>query len=105
MLSMMRQRLAYFSAVAEEYESFDQFVKKHEMWLAIFGIGLNDCGDYLKIHINTGADVSEDYFIVVDEDGFLTVSDVVALSSTRSGVVYVDIESGKISKNAINGNK
>lgn len=39
-LKMMRERQAYFSAVAEEYESFEEFTKTQKIWLEIMGIEL-----------------------------------------------------------------
>ena len=50
-LGMMRRRHAYFSAVAEEYGSFTDFIKAQDMWLSIMGIGLTDCGrhEYLTV--------------------------------------------------------
>ena len=39
-LKMMRERQAYFSAVAEEYETFEEFTKKQKIWLDIMGIEL-----------------------------------------------------------------
>ena len=37
-LRMMRERQAYFSAIAEEYESFEEFTNTQKMWLDIMGI-------------------------------------------------------------------
>ena len=48
-LDMMRKRQAYFSAVAEEYESFDEFIRTQKDWLEIFGIELSqDDKSYLS---------------------------------------------------------
>lgn len=41
-LAMMRRRQAYFSAIAEEYASFADFMQAQDMWLAIMGIELTD---------------------------------------------------------------
>lgn len=35
---MVRERQAYFSAVAEEYTSFADFIKTQDHWLSIMGI-------------------------------------------------------------------
>ena len=51
-LDMMRKRQAYFSAVAEEYESFDEFIRTQKDWLEIFGIELSqDDKSYLSLRI------------------------------------------------------
>lgn len=34
-LEMMRKRQAYFSAIAEEYTSFTDFIQVQDIWLAI----------------------------------------------------------------------
>ena len=39
-IEMMRKRQAYFSAIAEEYASFADFIKAQDMWLALMGVEL-----------------------------------------------------------------
>lgn len=39
-LELMRKRQAYFSAVADEYESLDEFTNTQKEWLELLGIGL-----------------------------------------------------------------
>ena len=46
-LDMMRRRQAYFAAVAEEYDAFDEFIKSQGMWLAIMGIQLTRSEEYI----------------------------------------------------------
>ena len=78
-LGMIRKRQEYFSAVAEEYASSPDFFKTQDMWLAIMGIELIDCGDYLKLHIQISSTRYEVYYVIAGSDGRLTVSDIVTV--------------------------
>lgn len=75
-LGMMRRRQAYFAAVAEEYNTFDEFIKSQEMWLAIMGIQLTLSGEYLESYIQLDFTEYEQYYIIKTQDGPLTVSDI-----------------------------
>lgn len=77
-LRMMRERQAYFSAIAEEYESFEEFTNTQKMWLDIMGIDLyQENPSYLSLRIQLDYQDSETYHIIKGEDGKLTVSDVI----------------------------
>lgn len=77
-LKMMRERQAYFSAVADEYDSFEEFVKTQKMWLDIMGIELyQENPSYLSLRIQLDYQDSETYHIVKGDDGKLTVSDII----------------------------
>lgn len=99
---MMRKRHEYFSAVAEEYTSFADFIKAHYMWLAIMGIELTDCGTYVKLYIQLDFSEYEEYFIVQNDDGTLTVWDIVRRYDETCSTHYVNILTGNYaSKNEI----
>lgn len=77
-LEMMRKRQAYFSAVAEEYESFDEFIRTQKDWLEIFGIELSqDNESYISLRIQLDYTDYETYHIINGENGHLTVSDII----------------------------
>ena len=77
-LRMMRERQAYFSAIAEEYESFEEFTDTQKMWLDIMGIDLyQENPSYLSLRIQLDYQDYETYHIIKGEDGKLTVSDVI----------------------------
>lgn len=94
-LEMMRRRHAYFSAVAEEYCSFADFIKTQDMWLAIMGIELTDCGKYLKLYTQLDPTEYEEYYVIMDKDGQLTISDVVMWNEKGGGTGYIDICTGQ----------
>lgn len=94
-LEMMRERQAYFSAVAEEYASFADFMQAQNMWLAIMGIELTDCGLYLKLYIQLDFSEYEEYYVVADDEGELTVSDIVMWNNNDCCTSYINISTGK----------
>ena len=74
----MRERQAYFSAVAEEYETFDEFIKTQKMWLDIMGIELyQENSLYLTLRIQLDSSDYGIYHIIKGDDGKLTVSDII----------------------------
>ncbi len=93
-LDMMRRRQAYFSAIAEEYTSFTDFIQAHDMWLAIMGIELTDCVSYLKLYIQLDFSEYEEYFIVKDDEGRLTVWDIVRRYYEAYSTHYVSLITG-----------
>lgn len=77
-LKMMRERQAYFSAVAYEYDSFEEFIKTQKMWLDIMGIELyQENPSYLSLRIQLDFQYYETYHIIKGEDGKLTISDII----------------------------
>lgn len=47
-IEMMRKRQAYFSAIAEEYASFSDFIKAQDMWMSLMGVELTEYSKYLS---------------------------------------------------------
>lgn len=94
-LEMMRKRQAYFSAVAEEYTSFADFIKAQDLWLAIMGIELTDCGRYLKLYIQLDFAEYEEYYVVMTDDGHLSVSDIVMGKDDVCCTSYIDVSTGE----------
>lgn len=94
-LEMMRKRQAYFSAVAEEYTSFADFIRTQDWWLAIMGIELTKQGNYLVIHIQLDYTDYEDYFVFQLSDNTLTVSDVIQWQDEYCCNSYLNIETGE----------
>ena len=88
---MIRKRQAYFLAVAEEYTSFADFIIAQDMWLAIMGIELTDCGNYLKLYIQLDFSEYEVYYVIMDNDGRLTIGDKVTVNGTDGSPIEVRI--------------
>ena len=96
-LEMMRKRQAYFSAIAEEYTSFADFIKAQDIWLAIMGIELTDCGRYVKLYIQLDFTEYEEYYVIMTDDGYLSVSDIVMWNDDVCCTSYIDINTGESS--------
>lgn len=94
-LEMMRRRHAYFSAVAEEYGSFTDFIKAQDMWLSIMGIGLTDCGHYLKLHIQLSSSQYEEYYVTLEDNEYLTVSEIIRWNDDYCCTGYINVITGK----------
>ena len=94
-LKMMRERQAYFSAVAEEYETFEEFTKKQKMWLDIMGIELyQENPFYLSLRIQLDYTDYETYHIVKGNDGKLTVSDIIMWQDLYCANSFLNISTG-----------
>lgn len=95
-LEMMRNRQAYFSAVAEEYESFDEFIRTQKEWLEIFGIELSqDNESYLSLRIQLDYTDYETYHIINGDDGHLTVSDIIWWQDLYCANSIMNIQTGE----------
>ena len=95
-LDMMRKRQAYFSAVAEEYESFDEFIRTQKDWLEIFGIELSqDAKSYLSLRIQLDYTDYETYHIINSEDEHLTVSDIIWWQDLYCANSIMNIQTGE----------
>ena len=94
-LEMMRKRQAYFSAVAEEYTSFADFIKAQDLWLAIMGIELTNCGRYLKLYIQLDFAEYEEYYVIMTDDGHLSVSDIISWQDEVCCNSYLNISTGE----------
>ena len=94
-LDMMRKRQAYFSAVAEEYESFDEFIRTQKDWLEILGIELSqDNESYLSLRIQLDYTDYETYHIINSEDEHLTVSDIIWWQDLYCANSIMNIQTG-----------
>lgn len=91
-IEMMRKRQAYFSAVAEEYTSFADYIREQDMWLAIMGIELTEHANYLQLDIQLDFTEYEYYFIVKTPDGFLTVSDIILWQDDYCNNSYLNLQ-------------
>lgn len=95
-LKMMRERQAYFSAVAEEYDTFEEFIKLQKMWLDIIGIELYQENPlYLSLRIQLNYTDYETYHIIKGDDGKLTVSDVIWRQDLYCANSVMNISTGK----------
>lgn len=74
---MRRKRHAYFSAIAEKYETFEAFTQANEEWLAVMGIALWPGEEYLSLHMQLDYPEYERYHVIPGPNGKLTVSHVI----------------------------
>ena len=79
----MRERLAYFAAIAERAATFEAFCKENGHWLDMVGIELIAGAKYLTMHIQLDASDYEEYYIIYGKAGHLTVSDIVGFQDDR----------------------
>lgn len=93
-LEMMRMRQAYFAAVAEEYTSFADFMQAQDLWLAIMGIELTDYGTFIKLYIQLDFSEYEEYYVIMNYDGQLTVSDIVMWNNDVCHTNYINVSTG-----------
>lgn len=104
-LDMMRRRQAYFAALAEEYDTFDDFIKSQEMWLAIMGIQLTRSGEYIELYIQLDFTEYEQYYIIKTQEGPLTVSDIILWQDEYCCNSRLDISTGnRANEKDISGN-
>ena len=95
-IEMMRKRKAYFSEVAEEYESFDEFIRTQKDWLEIFGIELSqDNESYLSLRIQLDYTDYETYHIINGENRHLTVSDIIWWQDPYCANSLLNIKTGE----------
>lgn len=95
-LKKMQERQAYFSAVAEEYETFEEFTKTQKMWLEIMGIELyQETPLYLSLHIQLNYTDYETYHIIKGDDSKLTVSDIILWQDLYCANTYLNISTGE----------
>lgn len=69
------------------------------MWLAIMGVELTDCGMYLKLYIQLDFSEYEEYHVIPDDNGQLTVSDIVMWNNYECCTSYINVRTGKSAEN------
>ena len=94
-IEMMRKRQAYFSAIAEEYVSFADFIKAQDMWLALMGVELTEYSKYITLYIQLDFTQYEQYFIIKSDEGTLTVSDIIMWQDDYCCNSWMNISTGK----------
>ena len=95
-LELMRKRQAYFSAVADEYESLDEFTNTQKEWLELLGIGLyQESPSYLSLRIQLDHTDYETYHIIYGDNGHLTVSDIIWWQDLYCANSLLNIQTGE----------
>lgn len=94
-IEMMRRRQAYFSAIAEEYSSFADFIKTQDYWLAIMGIELTEHTDRLELYIQLDYADYERYYVIKTPEGNLTISDIVEWKDEYCCNSWLNISTGE----------
>lgn len=91
----MRKRQAYFSAVADEYESLEEFIKTQKEWLELLGIELyQENPSYLSLRIQLDFTDYETYHIIYGDNGHLTVSDIIWWQDLYCANSIMNIQTG-----------
>lgn len=94
-ISLMRKRQAYFSAIAEEFTSFADFIKAHDLWLAIMGIQLIEYNDRLELYMQLDFTEYEQYYVIQTSEGNLTVSDIIQWQDECCCNSWLNVTTGK----------
>ena len=94
-IEMMRKRQAYFSAIAEEYASFADFIKAQDLWLALMGVELTEYSKYITLYIQLDFTEYEQYYIIKSDEGILTVSDIIMWQDDYCCNSWMNISTGK----------
>ena len=91
---LRQQRHAYFTAIAKECSTFDEFVKKHEQWLALMGIELFETKNYLTMRIQLDYCDYEAYHITAVDNGRLAVSSIIECQNEVGANVFMNVFTG-----------
>lgn len=91
----MRERRAYFAAIAGRYASFDAFIHENGHWLDMVGIGLIAGGDYLTLYIQLDFTDYEQYYIVCGRNGRLTASRIVGFHDWDCACNLMNTDTGE----------
>lgn len=94
-IEMIRRRQAYFSAIAEEYSSFEDFIKTQDYWLAIMGIQLTEQTDRLELYIQLDFADYERYYVIKTPEGNLTISEIVEWNDEYCCNSWLKISTGE----------
>ena len=92
---MMRKRQAYFSAIAQAYASFDDFIKAQETWMALMGVELTEYSKYITLYIQLDFTEYEQYYIIYSDKGTLTVSDIIMWQDNYCCNSWLNISTGE----------
>lgn len=92
---MMLKRHAYFSALASEFNSLEEFAKANDEWLAIMGIEFRAGDSYHDLYIQLDFTEYECYHVVPGDDGKLTVSHVIWWQDFTCANSLLNIFTGK----------
>ena len=76
--AMMRKRHSFLNLMVKSYTSLEEFAKEKDEWFAILGIELTLGTNAISLYMQLDYDEHETYYIIPDDDGQLTVSEVVS---------------------------
>ena len=94
-IAKMRERRAFFSAIAGKYASSEAFVRENGHWLDMVGIELIESECCLKLCIRLEYSDYEEYYIMPGGCGFLTVSPVVGFQDDCCANRLINIDTGE----------
>ena len=93
-LPKMRERRAFFAAIAGEYASIDAFVRDNGHWLDMVGIELTASKNRLTLYLQLDFSEYEAYFIESDTDGRLVVSNLVGFQDWTCANRLLNLDTG-----------
>lgn len=73
----MRKRHTHFTAIVKGYTSFENLIRDWEEKMALWGVEMTNCGEYIRLHIQLDITEYEDYHVVMGAYGHLTISPAV----------------------------
>lgn len=91
----MRERRAFFAAIAGKYASMDAFVRDNGHWLDMVGIGLTGGENRLTLHLQLDGSEYETYFIESGRDGRLVVGNLVGFQDWTCANRLLDLDTGE----------
>lgn len=95
-LELMRKRQAYFSGIADEYESLEEFTNTQKEWFELLGIELyQESPSYLSLRIQLDYTDYETYHIIYGDNGHLTVSDIIWWQDLYCANSLLNIQTGE----------
>ena len=95
-LELMRKRQAYFSGIADDYESLEEFTNTQKEWFELLGIELyQESPSYLSLRIQLDYTDYETYHIIYGDNGHLTISDIIWWQDLYCANSLLNIQTGE----------
>lgn len=91
----MRERRAFFAAIAGKYPSMDAFVRDNGHWLDMVGVELTAGETRLTLHLQLDGSEYETYFIESRRDGRLVVSNLVGFQDWTCTNRLLNLDTGE----------
>lgn len=94
-LELMRKRRAHFIEIVKDYASMADFNRDWDEKMCMFGIELNGGDTCTSLYMQLDFTEYETYYVVIDEDGHLTVSPIVGWQNECCANSYINLLTGE----------